>query len=36
MAAGTALIVLAAVCALEAANDLQDLLSLAHATARRG
>jgi Zn-dependent protease len=33
MAAGAGLIVLAAVCALEAANDLQDLLSLAHATA---
>ena len=34
MAAGAALIVLTAICALEAANDLQDLLSLAHATAR--
>jgi hypothetical protein len=34
-AAGAGLIVLVAVCALEAANDLQDLLSLAHATARR-
>lgn len=36
MAAGVALVALAAVCALEAANDLQDLLSLAHATARHG
>lgn len=34
MTASAALILLAAVCALEAANDLQDLLSLAHATAR--
>ena len=32
--AGAALIVLVAACALVAANDLQDLLSLAHATAR--
>lgn len=32
--AGAALILLAALCAVEAANDLQDLLSLAHAAAR--